>query len=161
MRSNLVVSITAFAAMCLASTYAMADTTLTESQVRDVCGSKLQSGGGAMGCSKCTSGTCIDYSCGGPGGKGCRGQVVGPPPKAAASAPQGSPKAPTTGLTSTGAMKDNGMTGSKNKLLTDTKLQAGGMKDVSGLNKKLQTDSQIKPLTTTTTTTGAPSLQKR
>lgn len=47
---------------------------ITESQVKSICKGKLQSGNGAMGCTKCSAGNCRDYSCndGSVGGKkGC------------------------------------------------------------------------------------------
>ncbi len=76
MRKSIVFTI-ALTTVAFIAGEASAATTLTEQQVRNVCGKLLKEGGGVIGCSKkCGKKDICDYSCGGPEGKGCRGFVV-------------------------------------------------------------------------------------
>ncbi|OEO28819.1 hypothetical protein VW23_002920 [Devosia insulae DS-56] len=49
--------------LCLMPGFASAATRVTETQVRNICGKDLQSGGGAIGCSKKCGNTVCDYGC--------------------------------------------------------------------------------------------------
>jgi hypothetical protein len=51
------------ACLCLVPTFASAATRVTEQQVRNVCGSSMQSSGGAIGCTKKCGNTVCDYGC--------------------------------------------------------------------------------------------------
>jgi hypothetical protein len=78
---------------------------ITESQVKHVCGDKLQSGNGAMGCTKCSAGNCRDYSCndGSVGGKkGCFEIIVRGGPGGGKGRSGLTPSAPTGGRLDTG-----------------------------------------------------------
>ena len=92
MRKSIVFTI-AFTIVAFAAGEASA-AKLTEQQVRNTCGKKLQEGGGVIGCSKKCGKEICDYSCGGPEGKGCRGHVVS---KGRELFPEVSPGAPGGG----------------------------------------------------------------
>ncbi len=51
------------ACLCLVPGFVSAATRVTETQVRNICGKDLQSGGGAIGCSKKCGNTVCDYGC--------------------------------------------------------------------------------------------------
>jgi hypothetical protein len=130
--------------------------TLTEQQVRNVCGSGLQSGNGQTGCTKCST-TCIDYNCSdGTHGvaKGCKGVIIGKttsgglPPNNVLGAKLrgGAPLAIGTGSGSSGSKMPQGTTTTPSALSNPNSL--GGT-----------TTSRIKSPTTSTgptlpTTTG-------
>ena len=143
----------AFFAMSALSSAAIAkgktytSTTITESGVRAVCGSDLQSGGGAIGCTKpCGKSTC-DYSCGGPEGKGCRTQVF------TRTAPTGTKTGAATDLT----IKQKGdVAKPKGASLTAGPPKAGLLNDSSGSASMSKPTSKTKNLTTTTTITTTP-----
>jgi len=59
-RSMILLSV---ACLCLVPTFASGATRVTEQQVRNVCGKNLQSGGGAIGCTKKCGDTVCDYGC--------------------------------------------------------------------------------------------------
>ncbi len=59
-RSMILLSV---ACLCLVPTFASGATRVTEQQVRNVCGKSLQSGGGAIGCTKKCGNTVCDYGC--------------------------------------------------------------------------------------------------
>jgi hypothetical protein len=96
---------------------ARADQKITSQQVKDKCGSGLQSGGGAFGCTKCTpasgpfGSSCIDYSCNnsGQGRQGCWRTPI-----KAEGTPSGGGKgtkdigSPATGVKSIGTRPDRG-----------------------------------------------------
>jgi hypothetical protein len=119
-------------------------TTTTESGVRNVCGKDLQSGGGAMGCTKqCGSSTC-DYSCGGPEGKGCRTVVF------TRTAPTGTGAKLMSGLPLTKSSGDS--VKPKAASVTASPPKASLVSDTGG-SASLKSSSKTKSLTDKTTTT--------
>lgn len=130
-------------AMAAGNTYTT--TNITESGVRNVCGKDLQSGGGAIGCTKqCGKSTC-DYSCGGPEGKGCRTIVF--------TRTVTQPNSKTGAATDLTVKQKSESAKPKAASITAGPPKAGLLNDSSGSASMSKSNSKTKNLTTTTTTT--------
>lgn len=103
MRSFVLMIATAIAGLAFVTDDVRAkDFKLTEKDVKQTCGSSLQSAGGAFGCTKCgKQGKCRDYSCNssGIGRQGCWRVNVG---KRLASGTEGKDSIGTSGIKTKG-----------------------------------------------------------